>query len=81
MEGSTFKRIRLAMGLTGDQLASSLDVTGNYIRLVESNKKPVSELLEYKIMHLFKETIASEKDPLFSIVKSILSDKTFNAYN
>ena len=50
MEGQTFKRIRLALGFTGDELAHELNVSGNYIRLVETNKKPVSELLEYKIM-------------------------------
>ena len=71
MEGVTFKRIRMALGVTGDELARRLNVSGNYIRLVETNKKPVSELLEYKIMDQLRVALESN-DPLFSILKELL---------
>ncbi|HIV14347.1 MAG TPA: helix-turn-helix transcriptional regulator [Candidatus Avisuccinivibrio pullicola] len=71
MEGVTFKRIRMALGFTGDELARRLNVSGNYIRLVETNKKPVSELLEYKIMDQLRVALESN-DPLFSILKELL---------
>ena len=69
MEGQTFKRIRLALGFTGDELAAELHVSGNYIRLVETNKKPVSELLEYKIMEQLRRRYYSTSDPLFKIIR------------
>lgn len=69
MEGQTFKRIRLALGFTGDELAAELHVSGNYIRLVETNKKPVSELLEYKIMEQLRRRYYSTSDPLFNIIR------------
>lgn len=71
MEGVTFKRIRMALGFTGDELARRLNVSGNYIRLVETNKKPVSELLEYKIMDQLRVAL-ERNDPLFSILKELL---------
>ena len=71
MEGVTFKRIHMALGFTGDELARRLNVSGNYIRLVETNKKPVSELLEYKIMDQLRVALESN-DPLFSILKELL---------
>ncbi len=71
MDGRTFKRIRMSMGLTGDQLAARINVSGNYIRLVETNKKPVSELLEYKIMDELRHALHSD-DPLFSLLKDML---------
>lgn len=74
MEGVTFKRIRMAMGFTGDELARRLNVSGNYIRLVETNKKPVSELLEYKIMDQLEEAIQSN-DPLFNLLKEVLEKR------
>ncbi len=74
MEGATFKRIRMAMGLTGDQLAQRLKVSGNYIRLVETNKKPVSELLEYKIMDQLRSAIDSD-DPLFVLLKDLINKR------
>lgn len=73
MEGQTFKRIRLALGFTGDELAHELNVSGNYIRLVETNKKPVSELLEYKIMDQLRRRYHSN-DPLFTILKGLSSN-------
>ncbi len=75
MDGKTFKRIRMAMGLTGDELAERMHVSGNYIRLVETNKKPVSELLEYKIMDQLRRAINSD-DPLFKLLKELLSPQS-----
>ena len=76
MEGVTFKRIRMAMGFTGDELARRLNVSGNYISLVETNKKPVSELLEYKIMDQLKAAIDSN-DPLFSLLKDLFDKRRY----
>ncbi len=74
MEGVTFKRIRMAMGFTGNELARRLNVSGNYIRLVETNRKPVSELLEYKIMNQL-ETAIHSNDPLFNLLKELLEKR------
>ncbi|MBO8415874.1 MAG: helix-turn-helix domain-containing protein [Proteobacteria bacterium] len=71
MDSSTFRRIRLGLGLTGDELGARLQVSGTYIRLIESGRKPVSSRIEAKIKDELQTALHSS-DPFFALIRTML---------
>jgi predicted transcriptional regulator len=74
MDGETYRRLRMALGLTQKELAEKAGVTANYIAMMESGRKEVSQLQIYKIMDLIMEA-AKNNDPVFEMMKKILLGK------
>lgn len=70
MIGKTVKFLRMAKGLTQGEVAQELDVTANYISLVENNKrepslsflKNLSNLLDVPVGLFFLDSDMSRKD-------------------
>ena len=56
------------------ELAEKAGVTANYIAMMESGRKEVSQLQIYKIMDLIMEA-AKNNDPVFEMMKKILLGK------
>ena len=59
------------MGLSQTELAEKVHVTQNYIAMMESGAREVSELQSLKLLDLFVEA-ARSSDPVFEVMRSIL---------
>ena len=70
MEGKLYKRLRLALGLTTSELSKKIGVGSNYISMMESGKRAVSELQARKIIDLIVEAERND-DPCFLELKKI----------
>jgi transcriptional regulator with XRE-family HTH domain len=46
MEASTLRTIRKSKGLTQAQLAAGIGVSSNHVYMVESNRRPLTRVLE-----------------------------------
>lgn len=68
MEGKLYKRLRLALGLTTSELSKKIGVGSNYISMMESGKRAVSELQARKIIDLIVEAERND-DPCFVELK------------
>lgn len=71
MKASTYKRMRMAMGLSQSELAEIIGVTLNYVQKLESGERPISELQNLKMMDLFTKRLKGN-DELFSLIRDIL---------
>ena len=60
MDGKVYKRIRQSLGYTAAELSEKIGVGANYILMMESGKKPVSEKQADKIIKLLKEAIHND---------------------
>lgn len=74
MDGKLYKRLRLALGLTTSQLSEKVGVGSNYISMMESGKRAVSELQARKIIDLLVEAERND-DACFAELKKIFKDK------
>ncbi len=81
MNGKLFQRIRQGLGLTAAELAEKLNVSKVYISMIETNKRPVSELQELKIKALLREAISNNNDEFFRLVFAIRDDSDVRKYN
>ena len=68
MDGKLFKRLRLALGLTTSELSEKIGVGANYISMMESGTRAVSELQSRKIIELIVEA-ERNNDPCFAELK------------
>ena len=75
MDGRLFQRVRQSLGLTAAELAEKLSVSKVYISMIETNKRPVSELQELKIKALLRDAVVNGKDELFDLVFSIRDEQ------
>ena len=73
MDGKTYQRLRMAMGLSQRELADKLEVSTNYIAMMESGKKPVPETQSSKIIKLIMEC-AKSNDPVFELFREIMTE-------
>lgn len=71
MDGRLFQRVRQSLGLTAAELAEKLSVSKVYISMIETNKRPVSELQELKIKALLRDAVVNGDDELFRLVFTI----------
>ena len=71
MKASTYKRMRMAMGLSQSELADIIGVSLNYVQKLESGDRPISELQGLKMMDLFTKRL-NGNDELFSLIRDIL---------
>ena len=70
MDGKLYKRLRLALGLTTSELSEKIGVGANYISMMESGKRAVSELQSRKIIELLIEAERND-DACFAELKKI----------
>ena len=77
MDGNTYQRLRMAMGLSQKDLADKLGVSTNYVAMMESGKKPVSDPQCQKILQLIKELSKSD-DPVFTLFRKIMTEPSDN---
>lgn len=73
MDGNTYQRLRMAMGLSQKELAEKLEVSTNYVAMMESGKKPVPETQCSKIIKLVMEC-AKSNDPVFELFRKIMTE-------
>ena len=73
MKASTYKRMRMAMGLSQLELADIIGVSLNYVQKLESGDRPISELQGLKMMDLFTKQLKSN-DELFALIRDILKN-------
>lgn len=71
MQPSTYKRIRMALGLSQQELADKLNVTANYVAMIESGRRGVSELQCLKMIDLLMDAYRNG-DLMFELFKQIL---------
>lgn len=72
MDSKTFRRIRLGFGLTGGEFGCKLMVSGTCFRMLETGKKPVSELMEIKIKEEKLSAALQSDDPFFELIREML---------
>lgn len=70
MDGALFQRIRQSLGLTATELGEKLNISKVYVSMIETNRRPVSELQELKIKALLIEALNSS-DELFDLIFSL----------
>lgn len=73
MDNKTYKRLRMALGLSQREIAEKLGISVNYVAMMESGKRVVAELQERKIMDLIVEA-GRNKDPVFELIQKVLTD-------
>ena len=73
MKASTYKRMRMAMGLSQSELADIIGVSLNYVQKLESGDRPISELQGLKMMDLFTKRL-NGNDELFALIRDILKN-------
>lgn len=75
MDGKTYKRLRMALGLSQKELAEKVEISTNYVAMMESEKRDVSDLQCRKIIDLVIEA-SRNNDPVFELIKKILLEKS-----
>lgn len=75
MDGKTYKRLRMALGLSQKELAEKVEISTNYVAMMESEKRDVSDLQCRKLIDLVIEA-SRNNDPVFELIKKILLEKS-----
>lgn len=70
----TYKRLRMALGLSQRELADKVGISANYVAMMESEKRDVSDLQCRKITDLIIDA-GKRKDPVFELIAKILLEK------
>ena len=72
MDGKLYKRLRMALGLSPAELGEKVGISANYISMMETGKKPVSELQSRKLIDLLVEA-EKNNDACFAELKRIFN--------
>ena len=71
MDASTYKRIRMALGLTQQDLADRLGITQNYVAMMENGRREVSISQGLRMVTLLQDAVRSG-DIVAELFKQIL---------
>ncbi|SPT70051.1 Predicted transcriptional regulator [Anaerobiospirillum thomasii] len=71
MDSKLYKRLRLAMGLSPEELAAQLGISAEYVSKMERGLRPVTDRQAEKIKTLLFKALFSD-DPCFKVIRDYL---------